>query len=429
MTGRGAPEMATRPRLPTGTRGLRVAQIVGASEGAGWAVPICAGLQARGYDVVAVVGAPGGRLMADLRRTGVPVTATPLSFGNRWKAAAYAMRLADATLRLAVILRQLRVDIAHAHHFNAVLLGRLAGAVARVPVRIGMIPGPAHLEAPLTARIDRLTGRLEHRTVASCEYIRMLYRALGVPSCRLARVHYGADADRFDPRLADPARVRQDLGLSADAPLVGQVAYFYPPSQGWHVSPSVRGLGIKGHEDFLAAAQLLHARMPAVRFVLVGRGLSAAGERYRNELQHRCRAAGLDRIVMFVGYRPDIPDVLAALDVAVQCSLTESLGGTIESLLMAVPTVATTAGGLPETVRDGVTGQLVPPRDPPSLAAAIEWALRNRDRARAMALVGRQDMLSRFTMEHTVAHIDALYRELTAERTVGPAGTRGGLGS
>jgi glycosyltransferase involved in cell wall biosynthesis len=394
----------------------RVAQIVGATEGADWLLPICRGLRARGFEVCAIVGAARGGLATRLAAAGIPVVPTPLSFGERRKAAAYACRLPDAVVRLARLLRQLRVDIAHSHLFNAVLIGRLAAWTARVPIRVAMIPGPAHVESRFTARLDRLTGWIDHRTVAGCEYTRSLYRAMGVPASRLTRIYYGADASRFDAARADGARVRRELGVAPDTPLVGQVAHFYPPGRGLHVPASIQDRAVKAQDDFLEAGRHLRDRIPGVRMLLVGHGWTPAGERYRRDLETRCRAAGLGDAVTFTGFRSDVPDVLAALDVAVQCSLSEGLGGTIEALLMGVPTVATAVGGMPEAVRDGETGRLVPPGQPAALADAVAGLLSEPARARAMAQAGCRAMLAGFTMERTIADIDALYRTLMRER-------------
>ena len=151
---------------------------------------------------------------------------------------------------------------------------------------------------------------------------------------------------------------------------------------------------------------------PDVRFVLVGGGWGAPGEEHRRAIEERCRELGLEKHVIFTGARDDVPDALAALDVSVQCSLSENYGGTIESLLMERPTVATRVGGMPETVQDEVTGLLVPPRDPPALAAAILRLIEDPALGRALARRGRELMLERFTTEAMTEAVARLYAEL-----------------
>lgn len=404
-------------------RSIRVAQVVSAAEGADWFVAIAAGLRGRGHDVVAIVDVAGDSLTDALDSAAVPWTAIPLapkpSLGVRASPVGLVFQVWEAgvaTIRLAVLLRRLRADAVHAHAFRAIVIGRVAGWLAGVPIRISMVPGPYHLSAPVQRTLDRLTWRLDDRVVASCEHTRRLYRELGVPGSRLACIYYGVDPGRFDPSRADPARVRDELG-TGDALLVGLVAYFYAPEYGPMIPPELRGRALKGHEFFLDAARLVLAEIPEARFVVVGAGYGKHGEDYRRRLQVDCRANGLDRSVLFTGFRPDIPNVLAALDVSVQCSLNENLGGTIESLLMEVPTVATRVGGMPEAVVHEETGLLVPPADARALADGILRLLRHREQARRWARAGRRLMLERFTLARTVGDIDALYDEIAMSKT------------
>jgi glycosyltransferase involved in cell wall biosynthesis len=229
---------------------------------------------------------------------------------------------------------------------------------------------------------------------------------------RLQCISYGVDAGRFDPKGADGPRVRRELCIAPDAPVVGLIAYFYPPRTDWQTPPALRGRGVKGHEDFLSAAWLVRQRYPTARFLLVGQGWGAAGERYRERLMARCAGDGLADAVVFTGHRDDVSDVLASMDVAVQCSLSENYGGTIEALLMERPTVATRVGGMPETVRHGHTGLLVPPSDPAALADAICRMLAEPDKARRMAQAGRALMLEHYHIDRTTARIAAMYAQL-----------------
>lgn len=402
-------------------RSLRIAQVVSASEGADWLAAIAGGLRDRGHDVWAIIAAPDGRLPERLDDLGVPWLATSLApepspaGGGPLDLVSKGSKALAAAVRLYLLLRRLRVDVVHTHAFRAILLGRLAAWAARVPIQVSMVPGPYHLSAPIQRGLDRLTWRLDDRVVASCEYTRALYRELGVPSRRLACIYYGVDPSRFDPARAEPRRVRRELAVN-DAPLVGLVAYFYAPDYGRLIPPELRGRGLKGHEFFLEAAAQVLAELPQTRFVLVGDGYGEHGEAYGLRLRERSTALGLQHAVLFTGFRADVPDVLAALDVSVQCSLNENLGGTIESLLMEAPTVATRVGGMPEAVRHEETGLLVPPADAAALAQAILRLLRDREQARAWGRAGRRLMLERFTLERTVSDIDALYREVVEER-------------
>jgi len=400
---------------------VRIAQVAGVWSHSDWFLALCRGLAARGYDVVAIIDARRGDLAARLAEAGIRHYQLALTFGTGFdqsRVAAYAVNIPLAAVKLARILRRERIDIVHSHIFASVVVARLAAALAGTR-HVAGISGPRHLEAPLTRRIDRLTWWLDDATVAGCGHTRELYSALGLNEDRLECIYYGADADVFDPARADAAAARRALGVDGDVPLVGLVAQFYPPTRGAQTPRHTVGRGLKGQEDFLAAARIVSGAIPEARFVLAGNGALPAGETYRQRLIDECRRDDVlrDRVI-FTGQWDDVPSLLAACDVAVQCSLTENLGGTIEALLMARPVVATRVGGMPESVRDGETGLLVPPSDPEAIAAAILRLIRNREEAAAFGRAGRCLMLERFTMARTVDDVDALYARLVQHETV-----------
>jgi glycosyltransferase involved in cell wall biosynthesis len=415
-----------RPSLAWPSAGLapssKVIQLAGATENADWFVEICSRLRQQGYDVMAVIGAPEGGLARQLRAAGVPYRTVELSFSptlGRLRVLVYLVRVPLAVLRLAWFFRTERVAVVHTHIFNSIVIGRLAAWLAGVPCRVSMVPGPLHLDAPLTRWADQSTWWMDHRVVAGCEWTRSRYEELGLRAPRLTCIKYGVNPVRFDPARADPARIRRELGVQRDTPVIGLVAYFYPPRRGWHTPPYLRERGVKGHEDLIEAAVIVRARRPDARFVLVGAGWGVAGEAYRLQLMARCRDEGLGDAVIFTGLRHDVADLLAAFDVAVQCSLSENYGGTVESLLMQTPTVATRVGGMPETVRHGETGLLVPAADPAALAGAILETLDDTARARAMAAAGRELMLDRFQIAQTATSIAALYDRLLHREPAG----------
>jgi glycosyltransferase involved in cell wall biosynthesis len=323
----------------------------------------------------------------------------------------YLFRLPISVLKVARIVRREKADIAQSHIFVANFVTRIALMFSGIP-NISSAAGPRHLEARLTRWVERLTWRRDAALVAGCEYTAALYRDAGAPSNRVECIYYGPPAERFDPSTVDATSFRRDLGIGPDVPLIGLVAHFYPPMRGPQAPPATRGVDLKGHDQFLTAARIVARRFPDARFVLAGSGSNARGEAYRQSLIEACRADGFDSRVFFPGHRNDIAEVLASFDVAVQCPLTETLGGTIEALLMERPTIGTRVGGIPESVRHEETGLLVPPADPAALAAAIERLLANRDEARRFGAAGRKLMLERFTLSRTGADLASLYERV-----------------
>ncbi len=396
-------------------RPLRVAQICAAAGHSPWFTNICAELTRRGFEVVAVIDSSEGDLAARLAAQGLRHYRVPMYFGrnlDRARLLLYLLSFPCVIGRLAWILRRERIDVAHSHIFVANFVTRLACLVAGVP-HVAGIAAPRHLEAPLTRAVERLTWRADALLACGCEYAASLYHDLGVPAERITAIYYGSPAEAFDPAAVDGEGFRRELGVAPGTPLVGLVAHFYPPMRGPQAPRATHGVGLKGHDVFLAAARIVARRFPEARFVLVGEGFNALGERYRQSLIESCRADGFIEKVRFSDHRRDIQRVLASFDVAVQCSLTEGLGGTIEALLMERPTVATRVGGMPEAVRDGETGLLVPPADAPALAAAIERLLGDRADARRLATAGRALMLERFTLRRTGSDLAAAYARVT----------------
>jgi glycosyltransferase involved in cell wall biosynthesis len=418
-----------RPKPPD--RPVRVAQVCATTDGGLWMVQIALGLQRRGFDVVAIVGSDDGGTAAALRKVGVPFVAMPQRLWRysrlasaigrvpvigRLRYAIDALFLLGTALRMARLLARLEVDVVHTHIFSSMLIGRIAGALARVPVRVAMIASPLHLESPLLRMLDLSTYRLEHRLLAGCEFTNELYGQVGVPERYRRTVGYGIDPTDFDVAKADPGRVREELGLAADTVVVGQVAWFYPPLTPPIGPPGMEGRGIKGHEDLMEAARLVVEQRPGVRFLVVGDGFGEQGDLHFDAIRRLAADLGIEDSVIFAGRRADLVDVIASFDISVQCSLSENYGGTIESLLMARPMVATEVGGMPEVVIDGETGLTVPARNPAALAAAIVRLVDDPALARRLAEAGRAHVLERHTIQRTIDGVVEAYREVAVER-------------
>jgi glycosyltransferase involved in cell wall biosynthesis len=164
------------------------------------------------------------------------------------------------------------------------------------------------------------------------------------------------------------------------------------------------------------------ARLPRAHVAFVGDGWGPAGAAHQDDMKALAASLGVSHAVTFTGHRPDVADILAGVDVAVQCSRSENLGGAIEALLMGAPLVVTRVGGLVDAVHDGETGLVVPPDDASALADAIVRLASDRPFARRLGAAGRALMLERFTMARSADDIDALCRTLARDADTAPAG-------
>ncbi len=365
------------------------------------------GLNARGYDVAALISGAPGDLADKLKSAGIPYYVgdldlfSPLDLG----------KMVRKVLRLAIFLGQHRFDIVQYYLFPTVIMARIAAWLADVPLCFSMSTGPYALESPLPHDIENKTVWMDSKVIATCEYTRRLYVAMGIAQDKVDLTCFGRDPSYFDPTSADGQKFRRVLNLDSTTPLVGMIAYFYGslPAGPW-TPPHLQNRSAKGHETLIHAARLVLEKKGNVKFVFVGKGWGTEGEKYEIAIKDMVRQLGLDRAVLFAGFQSDIPNVLAALDIVTFCSLSENLGGTSEALFMARPAIASRVGGMVDTVRHEQTGLLVPPDNPTELARAILTLLDDPEKAQQLGRNGRELMLREFTLEKTIDYLDDLYQ-------------------
>jgi L-malate glycosyltransferase len=338
------------------------------------------GLRGLGHDVE-LLGMPGGELPARCRAAGLTVTEMEMRSDADvvagWRAARH--------------LRRHPCDIVHAQTARAhsvALMARLMGGGGRLVVS-RRIDFPVRRDP---ANRFKYRSRLVDRYIAVAGVIRDVLLAGGVAASRIQVIHSSIELSRFGSVGDHRAAVRGELGLPPGAPVVAQVA-----ALAWH----------KGQKDLLAAMPLLRARHPQARLVFVG-----AGDE-EEPLRAQARALGIEAQVVFTGARQDIPRLLTAFNVFCMPSYLEGLcNAVLEAFAMRVPVVASTAGGLPEIVRHEETGLLVPPHDPPALAAALGRLLEEPALASRLAEAAHRLVLDQFGVERMVARTAALYEEV-----------------
>jgi glycosyltransferase involved in cell wall biosynthesis len=222
--------------------------------------------------------------------------------------------------------------------------------------------------------------------------VKALVERAGIPSARVMTIAAGVDTARFHSGVSGKT-VRDALGLGATRKVVGVVA-------------NIRGS--KGHRYFIQAAPLVLRDVRDARFLIVGDGVGF------EDVRRHVHEMGLEASVIMTGFRRDIPEVLAALDVLVLPSIrSEAISQVLlQALAVGTPVVATAVGGSPEIIRDDETGRLVPPADAAALAGAILALLRDPARARALGRAGQALVQARYTVDATMACTTALYATL-----------------
>jgi glycosyltransferase involved in cell wall biosynthesis len=292
---------------------------------------------------------------------------------------------------LLALLRRERVDVLHSHKFGSNVWAVILGRLARVPVIVAHEHTWSYEGQPLRKFLDRhLIARGSNAFVAvSREDERRMIAVEGIDPADVTFVPNGIDA----LPEGDGARVRAELGIEPDAPVIGAVAVLRPQ---------------KALDVLVRAVAELVPEHPQLRAVIAGEGRPA-------ELNALAQELGVGDNVMLIGNRGDVPDVLAALDVAVSSSRFEgSPLAVMEYMDAALPVVATRVGGVPDLIEDGVNGLLVEPGDPGGLAAAIGELLKDPARAKAMGERGRERRRAEFDLNVTVRRLESLYEELRA---------------
>ena len=332
------------------------------------------GQSTRGHEV-AVACRKGGALAGRAGGTSVRVVALPFR-GDLWL---------PGIVALARELRRSKPDVVQLHDPHAVGSGRLAAVLAGRPPLVAT----RRVDFALRGPFSRSKYRGCARVIAVSRAIAGVLQAGGIAAAKLRLVYEGVP-DRVPPSGGKEAL--RELGVPPGAPVIGNVAALTDH---------------KDHATLIAAAGIVVGARPEAHFVIVGEGV------LRPELEARVGAGGLQGRVLFAGFRDDVDRLLPAFDVFCLSSHLEGLGTSLlDAMAFGRAVVATAAGGIPEAVEHGITGQLVPVRDPARLAQALLDLLGDPERRRAMGEAGRRRFLDRFTADHMVDETLRVYAEL-----------------
>jgi glycosyltransferase involved in cell wall biosynthesis len=361
-----------RPRLETG----------GASE---YLLRLGEGLAEKGHTVFVASG--GGELGDRARRFSRRYfDDLPLSVRiARRLEPRHTSNLLRSAVRLARIIRNEEIDVIHSHHRFAALAGKIASKLTGVPLVTTM------------HEVRRDAGRLTvlglgDEVVVLSEMMRKyVIDTYGIRPDRVHVIPLGLDVL---PRLSDSRRavLMNELGIVDKGPLIACVA---------RLSKN------KGHAYLLEAVPDVARHHPSICLLLVGEGEE------REALEARVVELGIGKNVLFLGSRRDVPDIIGLVDLTVLPSLQEGFGVVlIESLAQAKPVVATGVGGIPEIVKDGETGVLVPPRDGEALSRGIRHLLERPDTARRLGAGGHELVRRKYSQSALVGATEELYRSL-----------------
>jgi len=297
----------------------------------------------------------------------------------------------DYDLAFAFRLRQLvlseKPDIIHCHsRRGGDFLGGLAASGTDTPAVISR-----RVDNPESALIANLRYRPFCRVIAISEAVASALLETGLDADRLTVIRDAVDAGQFSTR-PDHESFRAEFGLSDSDIVAAAIAQLIPR---------------KGHRYLLEAMAQIKASHPDLRLIIFGQGP------LETELRERTVRLGLGGTVQFAGFRQDLDDYLACLDLLVHPALAEGLGvATLKAAAAGIPVVAFSAGGLREAVEDGKTGLLTPPKDVEALAAAMTELAESPDLRRRFGDAGRARMQSEFSIHAMVDDHMQLYESV-----------------
>jgi glycosyltransferase involved in cell wall biosynthesis len=341
------------------------------------------GLMEAGFNV-SLAAPPDAVITEKVRALGLDCLPLPISggldLGAAWKLRGYS--------------RQQRYDVIHTHSSHAHSVAFMAERVSRA--RGGADPRPLLV---VSRRVDFRVATngfsaLKYRHgadvyVAISEGVRDVLVKCGIDPHRIELVRSGIDLQKFE-NVKDPAYLRDEFGIRPGATVIGNVAALAPH---------------KSQVDFLQAAARVASRMDDARFFIVGEG------ELRSSLERRAKDLGLADRLTFTGFRSDVLEFIALFDCFVLSSYLEGLCTSImDTQFSGTPVVATRTGGIPDLVEDGVTGLLVPPRNPDALADAIVRMVSDRDLA-ASCSEAAQEKAQDYGYEHMVAGTVGVYQK------------------
>lgn len=291
-------------------------------------------------------------------------------------------------------IESVRPDVVHTHLGYADFLGGIAArrlgcaSVSTIHVTRWEPGMREHVKERLMAAARR---RCAARVISVSESARSLLVDGGWDSAsRVTTIHNGIAVPATRRSRSD---VRSELGLAADDVVVATLG--------------VLRAG-KGHAEAIAAVERLRASVPGLRLLIVGDGPERAA------VQALARPLG-DAVVL-AGWRDDVPDLLAGVDAVLHPSFADAFPtALLEAMAASLPVVATAVGGIPEIVREGVTGSLVPaPPDVDAIVAALEPLVSDASLRAAMGERARARFEAHFTAERWAERMRALYEEVLA---------------
>jgi glycosyltransferase involved in cell wall biosynthesis len=295
-----------------------------------------------------------------------------------------------------------RIDLIRTYGLKAHIIGRIVGKLLKIPVNISSVRNTDSWRRWYHALLDYLTSGFTDLYISNSEAGRLAtHRRERIPLSKIITIPNGIDLANYAPYLSCMSEIsetyKQQFGLLPDTPVIGIVA-------------SLRKQ--KGHKTIVDALPQIQQTIPEVRCLFVGE------DWLHGEIHRYVREKHLEQVVIFTGFRTDIPELLTMFDLFLLPSLWEGIPrALLEAIAMQKPVIVTAVGGIPEIVESEKTGVFVPPEDPKALAQATTYLLSNPEIATKMGQEGYRRIQQFFSLDSVVAKTEGVYDQLLKEKS------------
>jgi glycosyltransferase involved in cell wall biosynthesis len=306
----------------------------------------------------------------------------------------------SALYRLVREMRAYAPDVVITRGYSAEILGRVAAWLTRVPVQVVWVHnyGDTQERGAIRRVADRVLARVTTAYFgvadAQTDY---LADDLGIDRSKIRIIHNGVDPADFD--RTEAVRAPSGVNVEAGEKVVAIVAALRPE---------------KDHQTFVRAARLVADRVPNAKFLIIGDGPM------RPEVERVVRDLDLGDRTILTGARSDVPDLLGVVDAFVLSSFSVECFpmALLEAMAARTPAVCTAVGGVPEIIENGVTGFLVPPKNPAALADRLVDVLSDDDLAARLGAAGRARVETEFSLRTSVTATERAIDDLVGAQSV-----------
>lgn len=331
---------------------------------------------------------PGSRIHSEAEKRGISVILV--------KASGYFHPVLIS--RLSQIIKQNKYDIVHTQASKDlwVIVPALKFINSKIPLVLSKQVGSFIMKK------DFLHQKLYNRVSAAFAISNVikanLLETTNLPEDRIFVVHNSVDVDRFNPDKIDHLKVRKEFNIPQNSLVIGMLARFSPG---------------KGHEELLRAARELLSAYPDLIFMIVGEA-SRGEDEYAAKIKQLTKELMIEKNVIFTGFRQDIPEVLAAMDIFAFPSHSEAFGIALaEAMSMGKPTVCSDSDGVLDIAVDEVTSFLFKKQDYGDLKIKLEKLIDSPDLRKQFGKAARKRITENFNTEHLTEKTINIYKTLS----------------